>query len=74
MLDSPFTALMNEDTTALGIASENYSGTTPVQAVLKVRKSDSLDDPRYTAYSDIVTIDSNGFIRTVTLKEQSLPI
>ena len=70
----PRTEIMNKDTNASGIATESFTDTPPVQAILKVRKSDSLDDPRYTAYSDIVTIDSNGFTRTVTLQEQPLPI
>ena len=74
LLDSPFTELMNEDTLSSGIASEAYSYTGDVEAVLKVRKSDDLDNPRYKAESQIVTITSAGLNQTVTLKVQPLPI
>ena len=74
LLNSPFTELMNEDTNASGIATESYGGSTPVDIVLKVRKSDNLDDPRYKPYSATGTITSDGFAQTVTLEEESIPI
>lgn len=75
LLDSPFTALMNEDTLVTGYAEEtyNYPGST-VDIVVKTRKSDSADDPRYQAFSAIGTITAAGFLLAVTLKEQPLPI
>jgi hypothetical protein len=65
--DSPFTELMNEDTTAGGIATQSYSGTVPVDVVWKCRKSDDLDNPRYKAQSSITTITTNGLELTVLL-------
>lgn len=67
--DSPFTELMNEDTTAAGIATEAYGGTTPVDVVWRCRKSDDLDVPRYFADSSIETITTDGLTITVLLEE-----
>lgn len=67
LADSPFTQLMNEDTTAGGLATEPYSYTGNVEIVWKVRKSDDLDSPRYTAQSGTATVTSDGFTLTVTL-------
>lgn len=70
LLNSPYTQLMNEDTTAAGIATEPYTGSTPVDVVVKVRKSDDLDDPRYFAISRIETVQSvTGLSTTVLLDE-----
>lgn len=70
LLDSPYTQIMNEDTTAAGIATEPYTGSTPVDVVVKVRKSDDLDDPRYFAVSRIETVQSvTGLSTTVLLEE-----
>jgi hypothetical protein len=66
---SPFTELMNEDTTAGGIASESYAGATPVEIVWKCRKSDDLDSPRYFGASGVDTITSDGFTLTVLLEQ-----
>lgn len=74
LLDSPFTELMNEDTVSGGIATENYNYTGSVDVVVKCRKSDDLDDPRYKAYSSTQTIGASGLTLTVTLEEQPLPI
>ena len=72
--DSPFTELMNEDTIAGGVATENYNYAGAVDVVVKVRKSDDLDDPRYKAYSSSQVIGASGLTLTVTLEEQPLPI
>jgi len=75
LLDSPFTELMNEDSAAgTGLATESYGGSLPVDIKWRVRKSDTLDDPRYKAQSGTGEITSNGFNLTVTLIEQPLPI
>ena len=67
--DSPYTQIMNEDTNASGVASESYAGSTPVDVVVKARKSDNLDDPRYFPHSGINTITSSGLNITVLLEE-----
>ena len=67
--DSPFTELMNEDTTVLGVASEAYSGSLPIDVVWKCRKSDDLDSPRYRGDSGITTIGTEGLNLTVLLEE-----
>ena len=67
--DSPYTQIMNEDTNASGIATESYSGSTPVDVVIKVRKSDDLDDPRYFGYSKVDTISTSGLTLGVSLEQ-----
>ena len=67
--DSPFTQLMNEDTTAAGVATESYSGTTPVDVVVKVRKSEDTDSPRYLPESRLSQITSNGLTENFTLEQ-----
>jgi hypothetical protein len=74
LLNSPFTELMNEDTLATGIATEDYNYVGDTDVVVKVRKSEDTDDPRYVGYSKIDKITSNGLNLAVTLKEQPLPI
>jgi hypothetical protein len=74
LLNSPYTQLMNEDTDASGIASESYTGSVPVDVVVRVRKSDTSDVPRYVAFSTTQTITSAGLSLTVTLKPTTLPI
>ena len=69
LVDSPFTELMNEDTTAGGIASESYAGSTPVEVVVKCRKSEDTDSPRYYGVSRIETITSSGLSVTVLLEQ-----
>jgi len=70
LLNSPFTQIMNEDTNASGIATEPYTGSTPVDVVVKVRKSETTDDPRYYAVSRIETVQSGtGLSATVLLEE-----
>jgi len=66
--DSPFTQLMNEDTTAGGLASESYAGSTPVDIVWRCRKSDDLDNPRYIGRSGIDTVSASGLTLTILLK------
>jgi len=68
LADSPFTELMNEDTTASGIASESYAGATPVDIKWRTRKSDELDDPRYFARSGLGEITSDGFTLSVLME------
>ena len=72
LADSPFTELMNEDTTASGIASESYAGSTPVDIVWKTRKSDDLDSPRYFAQSGKGEITTDGFTQAVLLEENTI--
>jgi hypothetical protein len=63
---------MNEDTTASGIASESYAGSTPVDIVWKTRKSDDLDNPRYFAQSGKGEITTGGFTQAVLLEENTI--
>lgn len=69
LLNSPYTQLMNEDSTAGGVATEpyNYPGS-PVDIVVKVRKSNTADNPRYEAFSATGQITASGFSLTVTLR------
>lgn len=72
LADSPFTELMNEDTTASGIASESYAGSTPVDIVWRTRKSDDLDSPRYFAQSGLGEITTAGFTLSVLLETNTI--
>ena len=67
--NTAFTQLMNEDTTAAGIASESYAGSTPQSIVWRCRKSEDTDNPRYKAQSGIDTITTDGFTLQVLLEE-----
>ncbi len=63
------TQLMNEDTTAGGVAAEAYSGSTPQDIIVKCRKSEDTDSPRmapFSATGQIVAV--TGFSLTITLK------
>jgi len=68
LLASPFTEFMNEDTTALGVASEPYTYTGDLDVVVKVRKSEDTDNPRYFAASQIAQIAITGLNVTITLE------
>jgi len=70
LLDAPYTELMNEDTTALGKAVEdyNYPGS-PVDIVVKARKSEETDDPRYKGFSTTGQIGPSGFTLLINLEE-----
>lgn len=74
LFNSPYTELMNEDTLVTGIATEDYNYVGEVDVVVKVRKSEDTDDPRYVAFSKIDKITSTGLTLAVALKEQPLPI
>jgi hypothetical protein len=68
LLNSPYTELMNEDTLVTGIASEGYNYLGDVDVVIKARKSDDLDSPRYQAFSAVDKVTSDGLALIVTLK------
>lgn len=63
------TQIMNEDTVS-GVASENYTGSTPVEVEVRCRRG-SLGSTKYVAYSSIQTISGTGLIMAVTLIEDS---
>jgi hypothetical protein len=65
------TQIMNEDTTALGVATEDYGGSTPVAAVLRIRKGSSTDSPKYLPVSSTQTIGTDGLTVTITLIEDT---
>lgn len=68
------TQLMNEDTISDGTATESYVGATPLDIIIKVRKSDDLDNPRYFPFSTTGQITGSTFGLTVTLKENTFII
>jgi len=74
LLNSPYTQLMNEDTDVTGIASEGYGGSTPVDVVVRTRKSNTADTPRYKPESSIQTVTASGLTLTITMKVASVPI
>ncbi len=61
------TEIMNEDTVS-GVASENYTGATPVEVEVRVRKASS-GATKYKNYSSIQNISSSGLTLDVTLVE-----
>lgn len=60
------TQLMNELTTAAGVATEPYSGATPVAVVVKVRKGSAA--PKYIPVASAQTVTSSGLDVTITVK------
>jgi len=72
LLNSPYTQLMNEDTNVSGIAYEDYTGSYPVDVVVKTRKSDDLDDPRYKPDSSVQQITASGLTLTVSMKQNPI--
>lgn len=64
------TQIMNEDTVS-GVASENYTGSTPVEVEIRCRKSSS-GSTVYKHYSSIQNISGSGLTLDVTLVEDSI--
>lgn len=62
------TVLMNEDTTALGVATETYNYSAETDIYYRVRKS-SAGFTRYIPVRGVGTIDSGGFTATVIMYE-----
>lgn len=56
---------MNEDTVS-GVASENYTGSTPVEVEVRCRKASS-GATKYRNYSSVQTIEAGGLTMTVSL-------
>lgn len=61
------TEIMNEDTVS-GVATENYTGSTPVEVEVRCRRASS-GSTRYKNYSSNQTIGAGGLTLTVTLVE-----
>lgn len=64
------TQLMNEDTVS-GVASDSYSGSTPVEVEVRCRKA-SGGATKYINYSSVQNLTSSGLYMTVTLREDTL--
>lgn len=64
------TPIVNEDTSAGGVASDSYSGATPVEVEVRVRKS-SPYGPKYKHYSSIQNISASGLTLDVTLQRDT---
>lgn len=64
------TQIMNEDTVT-GVASENYTGSTPVEVEVRCRKSSS-GSTVYKHYSSIQNISGSGLTLDVTLEEDTI--
>jgi hypothetical protein len=61
---------MNEDTVS-GVASENYTGSTPVEVEVRCRKASS-GATKYKNYSSVQTIGTGGLTMTVTMIEDPI--
>lgn len=62
------TQLMNEDTLATGVATEVYTGSTPIDIYVRIRKS-STGATKYVPASTTGTVTSGGFSAKITLAE-----
>ena len=63
------TQLMNEDTTAAGVATQAYTGATPVEVEVRCRKG-SLGATKYKSFSSVQTVAAGtGLTLAVTLEE-----
>jgi hypothetical protein len=67
-LTSDMSEILNTDTNASGVASTTYAGSTPAAVLVRVRKSEDTDDPRYFPFSKEDTISTSGLTLTVTLE------
>lgn len=68
---SPYTQLMNEDTNASGVAFESYTGSTPCDIYVRVRKSSS-GATKYIPSSTTGTIVAEtGYSVKITLQEDT---
>ena len=65
--DNLGTQLMNELTTAGGVATESYVFSVSQPITLRVRKSSAADNPRYFPFVTTGTITSDGFTTTAVL-------
>ena len=65
------TSLMNEDTIAGGIASENYNYVSDTDVIIRVRKS-STGTTRYVNNSATATITSNGLSVKITMRTDDI--
>jgi hypothetical protein len=64
--------LMNEDTNASGIASESYTGSTPQDVFIRVRKSSS-GTQRYFPIDTAGTIVANtGLVQTIVMRQDDI--
>lgn len=62
------TQIMNEDTNASGVATEAYTGATPVEVEVRCRKASS-GASKYINFSSIQTIGTGGLDFSVTMKD-----
>ncbi|PJA22234.1 hypothetical protein COX59_03195 [Candidatus Beckwithbacteria bacterium CG_4_10_14_0_2_um_filter_47_25] len=69
-LSSSDAELMNEDTDINGIAAASYSGSTPANIYVRIRKS-STGSTKYYPASTTGTITASGFSATITLIEDT---
>jgi len=69
--DSTNTELMNELTTAAGIATESYAYTADESITVRIRKSSS-GTTRYLLYKTTGTITANGYTLTAVLIEDNI--
>ena len=60
------TELLNTDTNASGVASTTYSGSTPADVKVWIRKA-SAGATRYRNYSSVQTVSSSGLTLSVTM-------
>jgi len=65
------TQVMNEDTLSTGVATQDYGGSTPTSATLRIRKGSSTDSPKYLPVSSTQTIGTGGLTVTITLIEDT---
>jgi hypothetical protein len=61
--------LMNKDTNVLGVATEEFVYSSDIAIIIRCRKSEDIDDPRYKPFSTTGTIRSTGFDLKVTIQE-----
>jgi hypothetical protein len=68
--DASRTEIVNEVTSALGVADDTWSGSTPQSVEVRVRYSPS-GSTRYFPFSQIATIGTSGLALDVTLREDT---
>jgi hypothetical protein len=68
-LTSDRTEVLNADTNGSGVATTNYTGTTPAAVEIRARKASSADSPKYKNFSSLQTIGASGLDFAVTMLE-----
>jgi hypothetical protein len=64
--------ILNADSSALGVVTGSYTGSTPASIKWRCRKGSAADTPKYVTASGVGTVTADGFDLLVTLRENPI--